>query len=450
MSLPTAAERLPDVVAEVPGPLAAALMRRDHQIMSPSYTRGYPFVMERGRGCQVWDADGVPFLDMTSGIAVTATGHSHPRVVAAIRRQAEQFIHMSGTDFYYEVEVALAERLADLVPIPGPKRVFFTNSGAEAIEACLKLARHATGRHRLLAFSGAFHGRTMGALSLTGSKVVQRTGFGPLVPGVTHVPFPDPYRPPLGASAEDCGQAVLQHIERDLFARTLPPGEVAAVFVEPMQGEGGYITPPDDFLPGLRDLCDRHGILLVADEIQTGVGRTGTWWGLDHSGVAPDVLATAKGLASGMPLGAMVARADLMAWPPGAHATTFGGNPVACAASLATLDVIQDEDLLANARSMGERLRAGLRALQERYEPIGDVRGRGLWTAFELVEDRQSRRHDQALRDRIVQEAFRHRLLLLGCGRSAVRVIPALVVTAAEIDACLAALDDALQAALAP
>ncbi len=449
MPAQTAPERLHDGAAQLPGPTAVAVMARDHAVMSPSYTRGYPFVMARGRGCRVWDTDGVPFLDMTSGIAVTATGHSHPRVVAAVQRQAEQFLHMSGTDFYYELEVDLAERLAELAPMPGPKRVFFTNSGAESIEACLKLARYATGRHRLIAFSGAFHGRTMGALSLTGSKVVQRSGFGPLVPGVTHVPYPDPYRPPLGARAEDCGRAVLHHIEHDLFARTLPPEEVAAVFVEPMQGEGGYITPPDDFLPGLRELCDRHGILLVADEIQTGVGRTGTWWGVEHTGVAPDIVATAKGLASGMPLGAMVARSEIMSWKPGAHATTFGGNPVACAAALATLDVIEEEDLLANARRMGERLLGGLQELQRRYEPIGDVRGRGLWTAFELVEDRHSRHHDHALRDRIVHHAFQRQLLLLGCGKSAVRVIPALVATPADIDECLDRLDGALQDALA-
>jgi 4-aminobutyrate aminotransferase len=445
MSVPDRLDR--ETPAELPGPRAAAIVARDQAVMSPSYTRAYPFVMARGRGCRVWDPDGAEFLDMTSGIAVTATGHSHPQVVEAIQRQAADFLHMSGTDFYYDVEVRLAERLVALAPGSAHKQVFLTNSGTESVEACLKLARFATRRHQLIAFSGSFHGRTMGSLSLTGSKAVQRSGFGPFLPGVVHVPFPDPYRPPLGSSPEACGRAVLHFIEQDLFARTLPPEDVAAVFVEPLQGEGGYIVPPADFLPGLRALCDRYGILLVADEIQTGVGRTGRWWGVEHSGVVPDLMAVAKGIASGMPLGAMVARHDLMTWEPGAHGNTFGGNPVSCAAALATLDVIEEEDLLANARAMGDRLLAGLRSLQTRHEAIGDVRGVGLWTAFELVADRVTRQPDRVLRDRVVDQAFHRRLLLLGCGKSAIRVAPALVVSSDEIDECLEKLDLALVAA---
>lgn len=441
MTVLTAPEQSTADAQPLPGARAAAIVARDTAVMSPSYTRSYPFVMARGRGCRVWDPDGASFLDMTSGIAVTATGHSHPRVVEAIQRQAAEFIHMSGTDFYYDVEVQLAERLVALTPGAAHKQVFLTNSGTESIEACLKLARFATRRHQLIAFSGSFHGRTMGSLSLTGSKAVQRSGFGPFVPGVVHVPYPDPYRPPLGSTPSACGRAVLHFIEQELFARTLPPEDVAAVFVEPMQGEGGYVTPPEDFLPGLRDLCDRHGILLVADEIQTGVGRTGRWWAMEHSGVVPDIMALAKGIASGMPLGAMVARHDLMTWEPGAHGNTFGGNPVSCAAALATLDVIESEGLLENARTLGDRLLAGLRELQQRYDPIGDVRGVGLWTAIDLVEDRVTKKHDRILRDRIVERAFHNHLLLLGCGKSAIRVIPSLVVTRDEVDECLERLD---------
>jgi 4-aminobutyrate aminotransferase len=448
MSPQFAPEPVYEATAPLPGPAAAAIVARDQAVMSPSYTRSYPFVMARGRGNRVWDVDGNEFLDVTAGIAVTATGHSHPRVVAAIQRQAELFLHMSGTDFYYEQEVALAERLVSLAPGDFHKQVFLTNSGTESVEACLKLARYATRRQHLLAFSGSFHGRTMGSLSLTGSKAVQRSGFGPFVPGVVHVPYPDPYRPPLGSTPEACGRAVLHFIEHDLFARTLPPEDVAAVFVEPMQGEGGYITPPDDFLPGLRDLCGRYGILMVADEVQTGMGRTGRWWGVQHWGVVPDIMAVAKGIASGMPLGAMIARHDLMIWEPGAHGNTFGGNPLSCAAALATLDVIEDEGLLDNARVKGERLLNGLRGLMGRYDAIGDVRGKGLWTAFELVEDRVTKKHDRHLRDRIIDQAFHHRLVLLGCGRSSIRVIPSLVITDAEVDEAIDKLDRSIAAAL--
>jgi 4-aminobutyrate aminotransferase len=403
--------------------------------------------MHRGQGVRVWDVDGREYLDMTAGIAVTATGHSHPRVVAAIREQAERFLHMSGTDFYYEPEIRLAERLIALTPGAFDKRVFFTNSGAEAVEAAIKLARHATGRVSLLAFHGSFHGRTMGALSLTASKAGQRTRFAPLVPGVHHAPYPDPYRPPFGATAETAGRAVVEYIESEIFGRLVPGDEVAAVFVEPMLGEGGYITPPPDFLPLLREICDRHGILLVADEIQTGVGRTGRWWAVEHVSVQPDILTTAKGLASGMPLGAIVARADLMDWKPGAHGTTFGGNPVCCAASLATLEVIEDEGLLANATEMGRRFLDGLRVLAERHPEIGDVRGVGLWVAAELVEDRESRRPAAALRDRVVSEAFARRLLVLGAGKSTLRFMPGLVVGADEVDAALEIAGAALEAA---
>jgi 4-aminobutyrate aminotransferase len=428
----------------VPGPRARQIVARDAASMSPSYTRPYPFAIDHGSGVRVWDVDGNAYLDMTAGIAVTATGHSHPRVVEAIREQAGRFIHMSGTDFYYEPEVALAERLIAIAPGDSDKRVFLTNSGAESVEGGLKLARYSTGRQRIIAFRGAFHGRTMGALSLTGSKSVQRAGFAPLVPGVTHAPYPNPYRPPLGSSSETCGEAVLDHIERELFGTIVPPDEVAAIFVEVVQGEGGYIVPPKGFLPGLRELCDRHGILLVADEVQTGIGRTGRWWAIDHVDVEPDVILSAKGLASGMPLGAIIAKADVMDWPPGSHGSTFGGNPICCVAALATLDTIEQEGLLENAAVMGARFQDGLRSMAERHQAIGDVRGLGLMVAAELVQDRDSKEPDPALRDRVVQRAFDHGMLLLGAGKSAIRFMPGLVISQAEVDEALEKLEAAL------
>ncbi|MFN2114915.1 MAG: acetyl ornithine aminotransferase family protein [Anaerolineae bacterium] len=432
----------PEASGSLPGPKSAGLVARDEAAMSPSYTRPYPFAMERGVGVRAWDLDGNEFLDMTAGIAVTATGHSHPKVVRAVQQQAERFLHMSGTDFYYEPEVDVAERLIETTPGDFEKRVFLTNSGAEAVEGAIKMTRYATGRPGLIAFHGAFHGRTMGALSLTASKAIQRAGFAPLVPGVTHVPYPNPYRPPLGASPDDCGRAVIAYIENEVFARTQPASEVAAVFVEALQGEGGYITPPDDFLPGLREMCDRHGILLVVDEIQTGMGRTGRWWASEHVGVEPDVLLSAKGLASGLPLGAIVAKAEYMSWPPGSHGTTFGGNPVCCAASVATFEVIEEEGLLRNATEMGDRFRAGLHDLAARYEQIGDVRGLGLWVAAELITDPATKTPNPALRDEIVQRAYDHRLLLLGAGKSTLRLMPGLNIAAAEVDEALARLGD--------
>ncbi len=437
-----------DSQSTLPGDNAASLIVRDGRVMSPSYTRSYPFVMDRGRGTRVWDPDGNEFLDMTCGIAVTATGHAHPRVVAAIQEQAARFIHMSGTDFYYDVEIRLAERLVGITSFGAERRVFLTNSGTESVEAAIKLARYATGRWRLVAFHGAFHGRSMGALSLTASKGVQRAGFGPMVPGVHHVPFPDPYRPPFGATAADVSGRVLDFMDRALFSGTAPANEVAAVFVEPIQGEGGYIVPPSDFLPGLRELCDRHGILLVADEVQSGIGRTGRWWAYEHAGVEPDIVACAKGIASGMPLGAIIARGDLMTWPPGAHGNTFGGNPVACAAALATLDVIEGEGLMENARAMGDHLRTGLEAIAGRHDAVGDVRGAGLMVAMDLVTDRSTKRPAHQLRDAVVDRAFHRGLLVLGAGKSAVRFMPPLNVSAGEIDEALELVELALEDAI--
>jgi 4-aminobutyrate aminotransferase len=383
--------------------------------MSPSFTRAYPFVMERGEGCWVTDVDGNQFLDFTAGIAVVSTGHSHPKVVAAIEEQARRFLHMSGTDFYYRSEIELAERLEAKI-LPGtPARVFFTNSGAEAIEGAMKLARFTTGRPSYVAFIGGFHGRTFGALSLTASKASQRRGFAPLLSSVFHAPYP-------AASRNITTDDSLKRIE-ELFATVAPPESVAAVFVEPIQGEGGYLVPPDDFLPRLRELTKKHGILLVADEVQSGMGRTGKFLAIEHTGVDPDIVCLAKGIASGLPLGAFVAREEQMSWPPGSHGSTFGGNPVACAAALATLDLIE-EGLMDNAARVGAVLKDGLRDIASGHQDVSDVRGLGLMLALELKTPE--------LANRLVQSAFERGLLLLTAGTRAVRISPPLVLTEDE------------------
>ena len=425
---------VPDIRTPLPGVKAAELLARDKQFVSPSYTRDYPLVVERGSGCVIEDVDGNLFLDFTAGIAVTNTGHCHPEVVAAIQDQAGKLIHMSGTDFYYRPQIDLAERLAKVAPGSSPKKVFFTNSGAEALEGALKLARWHTKRNRAVAFFGAFHGRTYGAMSLSGSKLVHRRDFSPLVPDIHHVNFPREC-PEGGTCAEKC--RMIAEIEDTLFKRTCPPDEVAAIFIEPIQGEGGYYPLPAGCLPALRQLCDRHGILLVVDEVQSGMGRTGKMFAVEHYGVEPDIICSAKGIASGMPLGAIIAKATVMDWPPGSHASTFGGNPVACRAALASIALIERK-YMANAAARGEQLRAGLRELAKKRTSLSGVRGLGLMTAADLPTP--------AHRATAIQEAFQRGLLLLGCGESALRFCPALSVTAEEIDTCLRVLDGVLGA----
>lgn len=425
----------PSIVTELPGPKARKLIDSDERYTSPSYTRVYPLVVERGSGAVVIDVDGNHFLDFTAGIAVCATGHCHPRVVAAIKRQAEALLHMCGADFYYGPLAELARKLCEVAPVQGPNLAFFTNSGAEAIEAAFKLARQHTGRNHMIAFYGAFHGRTLGALSLTASKVTQRSGFGPLVPQVSHVEYPNPYR---GISVDES----LEQIER-LFRRTVPADEVAGIIVEPIQGEGGYLVPPPDFHPRLKALAERHGILYIVDEVQSGMGRTGAMCAIEHWGVAPDIVCLAKGLASGMPLGAIVASAKVMNWPAGAHASTFGGNPVSCVAALETIRLLE-EDLIANAAHVGRHLLRGLIDLAAKHTLIGDVRGLGLMIGVEIVQDRESKARAPKERDRIVEACFRRGLLLLGCGDTAIRFCPPLVVDAAQADAALAIFDQAL------
>lgn len=435
----------PRLVTPLPGPKARAAIEADHRLISPSYTRSYPLVARRGRGVRVEDVDCNQFLDFSAGIAVTSTGHCHPEVVAAIQKQAAELIHISGTDFYNQPLTDLAEKLSAVAPMPGPHRFFYGNSGAEAIECAFKLARYHTGRQHIIAFLGAFHGRTMGALSLTGSKPQQKRRFAPLVPGVTHVPYPYTYRGTTGGPAEQeaFNLGCARYIEERVFNTIVPPEEVAAIFVEPIQGEGGYVVAPDNFLRELRALCDRHGILLVADEVQSGCGRTGKWWAIQHSGVEPDIVCLAKGIASGMPLGVCIARAGIMDWKPGSHASTFGGNPVSIAAALATMDIIQRE-AMANAATVGEFMLERLRGWVKTHPLVGDVRGRGLMIGIELVKDKATREPAPELRDRVETLAFERGLMMLGCGATSLRLCPPLVVTREEATVALDLLEEAL------
>ena len=438
------AERKSAGIAQIntslPGPEARRVLALDRQFVSPSYTRDYPFVAKRGRGALVEDVDGNVFLDFAAGIAVVSTGHCHPEVVAAIQKQAAELIHMSGTDFYYPSLVELAERLGAIAPGEGGKRVYFGNSGAEAVEAAIKLAKYYTKRDKLVAFHGAFHGRTMGALSLTASRAVQRKGFGTLLSGVFHAPFPDTYRGTYGVRPECASEDCLNYLEKELFRRRVDPEEVAAIFIEPIQGEGGYLPAPSEFLQGLERICRKYGILLVADEVQSGMGRTGKWWAVDHAGVEPDIICTAKGIASGMPLGAIIARSSVMNWAPGAHASTFGGNPVCIAASLATLDLLERK-YIANAARMGELIFSRTADWRERHAIVGDIRGKGLMIGIEIVRDQKTKEKAPDLRNRIVQLAFQQGLLLLGSGDTTLRLCPPLVIDEEQADFAVRTLD---------
>jgi len=427
----------------VPGPKARALIERDTHTMSPSYTRPYPFAMDRGRGTEVWDVDGFRYLDFAAGIAVVSTGHAHPDVVKAIQDQAARFIHMAGTDFYYEPQTKLAEKLASLAPGPEPKRVFLANSGTESVEAAFKLARYHSRRPRMIAFLGAFHGRTMGALSLTASKAVQRDGFTPLVPGVTHIPYAYCYRCPLNLIYGTCDIACVRYLEKTVFKRIVPPSEVAAIFVEPIQGEGGYVVPPPEFLPMLREIADKYDILLVDDEIQAGMGRTGKMFAVKHWGVVPDIITVAKGIASGMPLGAMIARESLMTWKPGAHGNTFGGNPIACAAAIETIRLIED-GYMQTAAVMGKHLMATLEARRDKHPSIGDIRGKGLMVGVELVKDVKTKEPAPQLLENLTRKCFERGLLILGCGTSTVRFMPPLNVSKEHLDEGLEIFDEGL------
>jgi 4-aminobutyrate aminotransferase len=429
----------------VPGPQAQAIITRDKQLLSPSLPRSYGLVIDHARGAEVWDVDGNRFIDFMTGIAVASTGHCHPEVVKAIQEQSEKFLHICASDFYYEVIVKLAEKLDVIAPFKEDAQVFFTNSGAEAIEAAIKLARYTTGRQHFIAFFGAFHGRTLGALSLTASKYLQKEGFFPLMPGVTHVPYPDPYHPILAvADGQDYGEAVVDFIENTVLAKKVAPADVAGVFIEPILGEGGYVVPAPGFFPALRRMCSRYGILLIADEIQSGVGRTGKWWAIQHFGVEPDIVTAAKGIASGLPLGTVIARKSLMTWEPGSHGSTFGGNPVSCAAALATLKLIEG-GYMQNAAEMGEYLLEALYEMQTRHPLMGNVRGKGLMIGIEFTKQRETGPSAHDLRDQIVQYAFEHGLLLLGAGECVVRLMPPLLIDRTLADEALAILEQSIE-----
>jgi len=432
----------------IPGPKARDYIARDQKVISSSYTRVYPFVMDRGKGSEVWDVDGNRYIDFATGIAVTSTGHCHPKVVKAIKDQADRFLHMSGTDFYYPQQVELAEKLSEISPMDGAKAMFLTNSGTESVEAALKLAMKETGRSHFIAFYGAFHGRTMGSLAFTASKPIQRTGFSPFMPEVTHVPFSNPFRCSHHREEARCKSDCIcaRYIEETVFSKKVAPDQVAGIIVEPIQGEGGYIFPADGFLQQLREICDKYGILLIVDEIQSGMGRTGKWFAIEHWGVEPDILCVAKGIASGMPLGAMIARSEIMNWEPGSHANTFGGNPLSCAAALATLELLEN-GYIENAAKMGEVFLHQLKEMQKKHPSIVRVEGKGLMVAAEFAKDPETKEIYPELRDAIIQEAFGRGLLLLGCGTSTIRFIPALNVSREFVDKGLLIFEEALQEA---
>jgi 4-aminobutyrate aminotransferase len=433
----------PKLKTKLPGPNAKRIIDADDKYMSPSYTRSYPLVAKRGRGAVIEDVDGNEFLDFTAGIAVVSTGHCHPEVVAAIQKQAGELIHMSGTDFYYENMPQLAERISKIAPMKGPHRIYYGNSGTEAMEAALKLARYHTQRQNVIAFYGAFHGRTMGSLALTSSKVQQRRRFFPLMPGVTHVPFPDVYHRPAGTDAKQYSIDCARFIEDVVLKRTLPPEEVAAIVVEPFQGEGGYLPAPPEFMQELRAICDRHGILLVCDEVQSGCGRTGKWWAVQHTGVEPDIITVAKGIASGMPLGVTVTKAEIMDWKPGSHASTFGGNPVCIAAALATMDVLE-KSAIKNSATVGDHMLRRLRTWPEKHPMVGDVRGYGLMIGVEIVKDQKSKERTNEAREKIVDLAFERGALFLGAGENTLRIAPPLVLTKEQADAGLDILEECI------
>jgi len=438
------APKRPQIVTTLPGPRAKALIEKDEKYISPSYTRGYPLTIERGEGAMVMDLDGNWFLDFCAGIAVCATGHCHPKVVKAVEEQAQKFLHMSGTDFYYENMAALAETLDRVSAGSSPKKVFLCNSGTEAIEGALKLARYHTRRHGVISFYRSFHGRTYGSMSVSASKIPHRARMAPTLPGVFNAHYPYPYRPFFGQTTPEAeAEACLEFIKTHLFKHVVCPSEVAAIILEPVQGEGGYVVPPANWLPGLRKLCDEHGILLILDEVQSGIGRTGKMWAADHFNVEPDILCSAKGLASGLPLGAIIAKADVMTWPPGAHATTFGGNPVSCAAALATLELIENS-LMKNADVQGQLLMHKLQGLVDRYDCLGEVRGLGLMVGLEVIESKASRNKAHDLRDQIVDACFEKGLLLLGCGDNTIRFSPSLIIDSQDVETAVSILEEVL------
>lgn len=436
----------PVIKVKPPGPKAKEYLKKDSKYISPSYTRVYPLVAEKGKGCWIWDVDGNKYLDMNAGVAVCSAGHAHPEILKTAKEQTEKLIHYSGTDFYYPPEIDLAEKLAEITPGGKNRKVFFSNSGAEAIECALKLVRYHTNRHYCIAFYGSFHGRTMGALSLTASKQIQRKGFYSLVPGVYHVYYPYCYRCPFNLSYPDCDFYCIDIIEDTLFKKVLPPKEVSSIFFEPIQGEGGYIVPPQGYFEKLKELADKYNILLVDDEIQAGMGRTGKFFAIEHWDIIPDLITVAKGIATGFPLGACIAKSGIMDWKPGSHASTFGGNPVACSVALKTIELLEN-GLIENARKMGEYLLKLLNNLKDKYEIIGDVRGKGLMVGVEIVKDKENKKKYKKKRDEIIQKCFEKGLLILGAGENAIRFCPPLIISKQEIETGVEIFEEVLKIA---
>ena len=436
--------RLPEIKTSLPGPRAKEFLARDSQYISPSYTRSYPLVAQRGYGVLIEDVDGNVFLDFNAGVAVCALGHAHPEIAEIISKQAGEFVHISGTDYYYPHQTELAEKLTRITPGTFSKKVHYSNSGAEAMEAALKAAIYSTGRSKFIAFRGAFHGRTFGTLSLTASRSAQRRGFGPQALDVTHVPYANPIRFPLSLrDGESVGKRASRYIEETILRTTIPPEDCAAIIVEPVQGEGGYVVPTPDFLPELRRICDKHGIVLIVDEVQSGVGRTGKMWAVEHFDVVPDIICVAKAIGGGLPLGVTLAREDLMKWHVGAHASTFGGNPVAIAAAMKTIEILEG-GVMHNAETVGSYMMNRLEELKARHSSIVDVRGLGLMIGVELARDPQANQPWPELRDGVVQECFKRGLIIQGAGESALRFSPPLIIEPEHVDFAVDTLSEAI------
>ncbi|HEX8764073.1 MAG TPA: acetyl ornithine aminotransferase family protein [Candidatus Acidoferrum sp.] len=438
--------KLPRISTALPGPKSQLVIDYDKKYMSPSYMRDYPFVAERGYGAIVEDPDGNAFLDFAAGIAVCSTGHCHPKVVEAIQKQAAELIHIAGNDFYHRHMPQLAERLVKTMPKPQAYRVFFGNSGTEAVEGAIKLARYATKRDKLIAFYGCFHGRTLGSLSLTASKNTQRKGFGTLLGGVEHIPYPYAYRCALGHTKETCGGEIIELLEQQIFKRLFAPEEVAAIIVEPIQGEGGFIPAPAFFLQELQRISNRHGIVLIVDEVQAGMGRTGKWWAYDHAGITPDIVLTAKGIASGMPISAFIAKESIMQWKPGAHGSTYGGNPVCIAAALATMELIEG-GLMANAKKVGDYIFGKINEWPQRFKTVGEVRGKGLMIGVEFVRDQKTKEKAADLRDRVIDNAFHRGLLTLGSGENSIRLSPPLIIDEEQAGGAIRIMEESIREA---
>lgn len=434
----------PKIKVTPPGPKAKKIVERDAAVISPSFGRAYPLVVESAFGNIVKDVDGNEFIDMNAGLGVCSVGHNHPKLKKAIKDQVDKFIHYSYTDFFYDSYVDLGEELSKILPMKGKKKVFYGNSGAESIEAAMKVSRWHSGRQGYIAYIGSFHGRTMGALSLTASKPYQRRKFSPLIPGVEHIFYPYCYRCPFNLECDSCGIACVGYIDDYLFHKYIPPEEVAMLIAEPIQGEGGYVVPPDGYFKKLKKLLDEYNILFATDEVQSGVGRTGKWWAIEHWGVEPDIVCTAKGIAGGMPLGVMASRAEIQDWTPGSHASTFGGNPVSCAAALAVLEIIKTEKLLENATKQGNYIQTQLKEMQEKHPMIGDVRGKGLMVGVEIVKDKDSKEVAPKATNDIMMESFRNGLAIVNCGVNVIRWMPPLTISRDLIESSLDIFEKAL------